>query len=68
MRVPIAQAGSVRKMFDFRCDKCSRIWEDMANQTEIDSKSIKCPGCDGAGTKLISAVGIDSHAAAAWRR
>lgn len=68
MRVPAHKAGSVRKLFDFQCGSCNKKFESMARQSEIDNKEILCPDCQTPATKLISAVGVDSQAAASWRR
>lgn len=68
MRVPASQAGSVRKMFDFQCPQCQKIWEEMANQTELDTGAIQCSECGVTGTKQFPSPRVDSHAAASWRR
>jgi phage FluMu protein Com len=68
MRVPAAKSGTVRKLFDFECPKCNKVWEEMANNEDLETGAIKCSECQEVGKKLISAPRVDSHAAASWRR
>jgi len=49
--------------FDFECEKCAKVFEEMIAD---DSHALPCPSCGGNGVRLIStptlnwrAMGID---------
>jgi hypothetical protein len=67
MRVPAHKAGKVAKLYDCRCSVCDKVDEYFATEEEIDSGVVRC-GCGGQLHRLISPVGLDREAAAAWRR
>lgn len=68
MRVPASQAGKTQKLWDFECPSCKVVWEAWANQQELDDKIVKCAICGTPGDKQFPSPGVDSHAAASWRR
>jgi len=43
-------------LFDFRCQQCTSVFDDMVKP---DVYEAPCPKCGGTGTRLISAPRID---------
>lgn len=63
-----ADEVDMRVMRDFVCSWCENRWEDRLKMAEIKAGEAKCPKCGEEGVPQMSACGIDSHAAASWRR
>lgn len=67
-RIPANQAGTTRKLYDFKCPLCSKTWEDLVSEVEINAGNVKCADDGTVGVRQLSAPRVDSHAASAWRR
>lgn len=45
-------------IYDFECENCGRVWEDMVDRTAVESP---CPGCTTVSTnKLVACPAIAS--------
>lgn len=45
-----------RMLFDFDCNKCGHVFEELVHS---DVSTSPCPACKGNGVRLISAPRID---------
>jgi putative FmdB family regulatory protein len=68
MRNKVENSGHVAKLFDFKCPKCDKVFEDMATRTQLENSEIKCVKCKIPAEKLFSTPLINKNAAASWRR
>lgn len=50
-------------LYDFRCEKCSTVWEDVVPASQVRDFAPECPECGSNFTKLVWLTTPSNHRA-----